>query len=164
MLPACTSLTRQFSVNELIVGVIIYRGGVGIAAVAGAPRGPGAQLYLSFPREFVETKQRGVNTVNISPLAYSAAEGLGKLQIEFKRAETAPRDCWGLNTFMALPLTPLLLLVARWKVLGCFTRGRGALMAREWFFLVKCLKDPGYPMGAGYRLEHRSCLAPWLGR
>ena len=105
VLPACASLTRQFAVNELIVGIIIYRGGVGIAAAAaGAPRGPGAQLYLSFPREFVETKQRRVNTVNISPLAYSAAQGLGRQQVECGESrDCTQRDCWGLNTFMTSP-------------------------------------------------------------
>lgn len=66
-------------------------------AAAGAPCGPGAQLYLSFPREFVETKQRGVNTVNISPLAYSAAEGLGKLQIQCGESRNCTQGLPGLK-------------------------------------------------------------------
>lgn len=143
MLPACASLTSQFAVNELIVGVIIYRGGVGIAA-AGAPRGPGAQLYLSFPREFVETKQRGVNTVNISPLAYSAAEGLGKQQIECGESRIGTQGRRGLNAFMASPLTPLRLLLAGWKVLGCFTEG---LLGPKSFFFLHKVPERSYVSG-----------------
>lgn len=38
--PACASLTRQLAVNELIVGVIIYRGGVGISVAGGCSLRP----------------------------------------------------------------------------------------------------------------------------
>lgn len=116
-----------------------------MVAAAGAPHGPRAQLYLSFPREFVETKQRGVNTINISSLAYSAAEGWRSCRLSAERAQTAPRGCRGLNTFMALPLTPLLLLAAEWKVLGRFTGAEGLLGPETGFFYAKCLKDPRYP-------------------
>lgn len=70
---------------------------------AGAPYGPGVQLYLSFPREFVETKQRGVNTINIYPLAYSAADEVGEAanwSAERTEIALASRGCQGLNTFM----------------------------------------------------------------
>lgn len=131
MLPACASLTSQFAVNELIVGVIIYRGGVGIAA-AGAPRGPGAQLYLSFPREFVETKQRGVNTVNISPLAYSAAEGLGKQQIECGESRIGTQGPPWLKRLHGITLNPSATAVG-W-VEGAGMLYRGAVGAKELFF------------------------------
>lgn len=42
---ACASPTRQFAVNELIVGVIIYRGGVGMAA-AGVPWSQSAAVFV----------------------------------------------------------------------------------------------------------------------
>lgn len=38
--PACASLTRHRAVNELIVGVIIYRGGVGISVAGGCSSRP----------------------------------------------------------------------------------------------------------------------------
>lgn len=38
---------------------------------------------------------------------------------------------------MALPLTPLLLLAAEWKVLGCFTGAEGLLGPESSFFLRK---------------------------
>lgn len=38
--PACASLTRHCAVNELIVGVIIYRGGVGISVAGGCSSRP----------------------------------------------------------------------------------------------------------------------------
>ena len=38
--PACASLTRHCAVNELIVSVIIYRGGVGISVAGGCSLRP----------------------------------------------------------------------------------------------------------------------------
>lgn len=38
--PACASLTRQLAVNELIVGIIIYRGGGGILVAGGCSLRP----------------------------------------------------------------------------------------------------------------------------
>lgn len=49
---------------------------------------------------------------------------------------------------MALTLTPLLLLAARWKMLGCFTGVEGLLGPESVFFPAKRLKDPGYLDGS----------------
>lgn len=76
-------------------------------------RSPGMQLYLSLPREFVETKQRRVNTINIYALAYSAAdevEEAANWSVESRRRTKialAERCCQGLNTFIGYaPLSP----------------------------------------------------------
>lgn len=119
--------------------------------------GPRAQLYLSSPREYVETKQRAVNTINISPLAYSAAAGLGKLQIELRDSRTCTQECQGLNTFVALPLTLLLLQMAGWKVLGFVW----AVGDRS-FSPAKHLRNPSYLDGncvsAGTSLASHSVI------
>lgn len=52
----------------------------------------GMQLYLSLPREFVETKQRRVNTINIYALAYSAADEVDEAA-KWNEAALAERCC-----------------------------------------------------------------------
>lgn len=112
-----------------------------MVAAAGAPHGPRAQLYLSFPREFVETKQRGVNTINISPLAYSAAEGLEKLQTECRESTNCTQGLPGLKYLHGIALNSSATAGGGVEGAGVLYWGRRAVGAREQFFLRKAPEE-----------------------
>lgn len=76
-----------------------------------------------------------MNTVNISPLAYSAAEGLGKQQIECGEGRTGTQGLPGLKHLRGITLNPSATACA-W-VGGAGVLYRGAVGAKEFFFLNK---------------------------
>lgn len=122
---------------------------------------PERSCIWRFP-EFVETKQRGANRVNISPLAYSAAEGLGKLQTECRESRSCTEWLKELNSFVVLPLTCLLLPADGRKVLGCLTGMRRGCQGQS-VVLFNPSKVSGWKLGVSWNIAPvllLSCSCP----